>query len=290
VVILYIGGKAGWYGDDLTEKEGGDTANIDLPPQQVELVNAVLDVGKPTVAVVAMARPQGLSAVIDRLPAVLTAYYAGPYQGTAIAEAIFGVTNPGGKLPVTLPRHVGQVPIHHGQRWGSGYRRTKADIHKGYLDIPSIPLFPFGHGLSYTTFEYGPLKLERDTVDVSGEARLSLTVTNTGKRRGTEVVQLYAADTAMGVTLPAQQLIGFARVDLEPGGAKTVSFVVPMSLLSYTGISGLVVMEPGPVELSAGSSSSDIRSRATLTVTGETRAIKGENRAFLSVATVGSEP
>jgi beta-xylosidase len=287
LVILYIGGKAGWYGDDLTEKEGGDTADIDLPPQQVELVEAVTDVGKPTVAVVSFGRPQGLAPVIDRLPAIITGYYGGPHQGVALADALFGFTNPAGKLPVTLPRHVGQVPIHHGQHWGSGYRRSKADIHKGYLDMLSTPLFSFGHGLSYTTFEYGPLKLERDTVDVGGELRASLTITNKGKRRGTEVVQFYAADTATGVTLPAQQLIGFARVDLEPGESKTVSFVVPLSVLAYTGLSGDVVMEPGPVEVSVGSSSSDIRSSATLTVTGKTQVIKGEDRAFLSAATVG---
>jgi beta-glucosidase len=288
VVILYVGGKAGWYGNDLTESEGGDTANIDLPAQQVDLINAVTAVGKPPVAVVSMGRPQGLAPVIDRLPAILTAYYGGPHQGAALADAIFGVTNPGGKLPVTIPRHVGQVPIHHGQRTGSGYRRTKADIHKGYLDMPSTPLFPFGHGLSYTTFDYSPLQLASDTVDVASELRLSLTVTNTGKRRGTEVVQLYAVDTAAGVTLPAQQLIGFARVDLEPGVSETVTFVVPMSLLGYTGLSGDFVIEPGPIEVSAGSSSSDIRSSATFIVTGKTRAIKGEDRAFLSVATVGS--
>src|SRR5262249_25532396 len=163
----YVGGKAGWYGNDLTESEGGDTANIDLPPQQVELIKAVTAVGKPTVAVVAMRRPQGLAAVIDPLPAVLTAYFGGPHQRAAIAaEPTVVVSNPGVKLPVTLPRHAGQVPIHPGQKTGSGYRRTKADIHKGYLDMPSTPLFPFGHGLSYTTFDYGTLKLESDTVDV----------------------------------------------------------------------------------------------------------------------------
>jgi beta-xylosidase len=288
VVILYIGGKAGWYGDDLTEKEGGDTADIDLPPQQVELVNAVLDAGKPTVAVVSFARPQGLAAVIDRLPAVLTCYYGGPHQGVAIADALFGVTNPSGKLPVTLPRHAGQVPIHHGQRWGSGYRRNEADIHKGYLDMPSTPLFPFGHGLSYTTFEYGPLELDSDTVDGGGEAYASLTVKNTGDRRGTEIVQLYAADTATGVTLPAQQLVGFARVDLDPGQSKTVAFTLPLSVLPYTGSTGEVVMEPGPIELSVGSSSDDIRSTATFTVTGDTRVINGDQRAFLSAAEVSA--
>jgi beta-glucosidase len=153
--------------------------------------------------------------------------------------------------------------------------------------MPSTPQFAFGHGLSYTTFDYGPLKLERDNVEVSGELRASLTVKNTGKRRGSEVIQLYAADTATGVTLPAQQLIGFARVDLEPGASQTVRFTTPLSVLAYTGLSGELVMEPGPVELSAGSSSSDIRSTAKLTVTGKTRTIKGKEGAFLSTATIG---
>jgi beta-glucosidase len=245
-------------------------------------------VGKRTVAVVSFARPQGRSAVIDRLPAVITDYYGGPHQGVALADAIVGVTNPGGKLPITVPRHVGQVPIHHGQRWGSGYRRSAADIHKGYLDMPSTPLFPFGHGLSYTSFEYGPLQLSAESVEVTGEAHVSLSVTNTGDLAGVEVVQLYAADTATAVTLPAQQLVGFARVDLEPGASKTVTFVVPLSVLAYTGISGDAVMEPGPVELSAGSSSDDIRSTATLTVTGQTCTIAGDERAFLATATVGA--
>src|SRR5688572_20649029 len=235
-----------------------------------------------------MGRPQGLAPVIDRLPAVITAYFAGPHQGVALADAIFGVTNPAGKLPYTLPRHVGQVPIHHAQKTGSGYRRSKIDIHKGYLDMPSTPLVAFGHGLSYTTFEYSPLRLQSESVDINAQARVSLAVTNTGKRRGTEVVQLYASDTATGLTLPAQQLIGFARVDLEPSASKTVEFVVPMSLLAYTGHSGELVMEPGPVELSAGSSSSDIRCTAKFTVTGKTLTIKREHRAFLSVATIGS--
>jgi beta-xylosidase len=287
VVILAIGGRSSWS-DKRTEGEGSDTANRDLPPQQVELIDAVTALGKPTIAVLSIGGPYTLASVIDKLPAVITDYYGGPYQGAALADALFGVANPGGKLPFTIPRHVGQVPIHHGQKWGSGYRRTKDDIHHGYLDMPSTPLFAFGHGLSYTTFEYGPLKLERDTVDVNGEAQASLTVTNTGKRRGTEVVQLYAADTATSVTLPAQQLVGFTRLDLEPGASKTVTFVVPMSLLAYTGLSGELVMEPGPVEISAGSGSSDIRSSATFAVTGQTRSIRGEDRAFFSVATVSS--
>ena len=286
-VILAVGGHSAWFGGDVTEGEGRDTANIDLPAQQVELIEAVTAVSKQVVAVVSMGRPYGLAPVIDRLPAVLVAYYGGPHHGVAVADALFGITNPGGKLPFTLPRHVGQVPIHHSQKIGSGYRRTTADIHKGYLDMPSTPLFTFGHGLSYTTFDYGPLKLESDMVDVSGEARLSVTVTNVGKRQGMEVVQLYAADTANGVTLPAQQLIGFARLDLSPGESETVEFEVPLSVLAYTGLSGEFIVEPGPVEVSVGSSSSDIRSSAAFTITGRTRAIGGDEREFFSAATVG---
>lgn len=203
VVILAIGGRSAWSGE-RTEGEGSDTANKDLPPQQVELINAVTALGKPTVVVISIGGPYALASVIDKLPAIVTAYYAGPHHGAAIADALFGVTNPAGKLPFTLPRHVGQAPIHHAQKWGSGYRRTDSDIHKGYLDVASTPLFAFGHGLSYTTFEYGPLQLASDTVDADGELRASVVIKNTGKRRGSEVVQLYAADMATGVTLPAQ--------------------------------------------------------------------------------------
>src|SRR5690606_9556585 len=142
VVILAIGGRSAWS-HERTEGEGSDTANPELPPQQRQLIDAIAALGKPTVAVVSMGRGYLLANVIDKLPAVLTGYYGGPHQGQAIADAIFGLSNPGGKLPFTLARHVGQVPIHVGQHWGSGYRRTPDDIHHGYLDMPSTPLFAF---------------------------------------------------------------------------------------------------------------------------------------------------
>lgn len=286
-VIVAVGGRSSWSGA-RTEGEGSDTADIALPPQQVALIEAVSALGRPTVAVLSMGRPYALGGVIDELPAVLTAYLAGPQQGTAIADAIFGITNPAGKLPFTMPRHVGQVPIHHGQKTGSGYRRTEADPHAGYLDMAATPLFAFGHGLSYTTFTYGPLQLAGPTVDASGAVSASVVLTNSGRRHGSEVVQLYAADTATGVTLPAQQLVGFARVDLEPGASTSITFTLPMSVLAYTGISGDLLMEPGPVELSVGTSSADIRARATVTVTGEARTFRGDERAFFSSVAVGA--
>ncbi|OBB76337.1 beta-glucosidase [Mycobacterium sp. 852014-52144_SCH5372336] len=286
-VILAVGGRSSWSGQ-RTEGEGSDTADIALPAQQVALIEAVSTLGKPTVTVLSMGRPYALDGLIDELPAVLTAYYAGPYQATAIADAIFGITNPAGKLPFTMPRHVGQVPIHHAQKTGSGYRRTDADPHSGYLDMAATPLFGFGHGLSYTTFAYGPLELASDTVDAGGAVTAAVAITNSGQRLGSDVVQLYAADTATGVTLPAQQLVGFTRVDLEPGASKSVTFTLPLSVLAYTGVSGELVVEPGPVELRVGTSSTDIRARATVTVAGGTRTFRGDERAFFSSVAVGA--
>jgi beta-glucosidase len=130
------------------------------------------------------------------------------------------------------------------------------------------------------------LKLDRVEVDVGGEIKVSFIVTNSGEVRGSEIVQLYAADTATGITLPLQQLVGFSRLELEPGESKTVSFTVPMTLLAYTGLEGEMLMEPGTVELRAGSSSSDIRARTAFSVTGDARVIRGEERAFLSAVTL----
>lgn len=146
----------------------------------------------------------------------------------ALADAIFGVTNPGGTLPLPhVPRHVGQVPIPLGQKWAADIDEPRMTSTRVISTCRPRRCFSFGHGLSYTTFQYSAFELASDTVDVGGEVRMSLTITNTGKRRGTEVVQLYAADTASGVTLPAQQLIGFARVDLEPGATKSASWRYP---------------------------------------------------------------
>jgi beta-glucosidase len=280
VVILYIGGKGGWYGDDLTEKEGGDTADIDLPAQQVELVNAVLDVGKPTVAVVSFARPQGLSPVINRLPAVLTAYYGAPSGGRHRRRPLRG-DEPRGQAAVdaAATRRPGADPPRTalGQRLPPQRRRHPQGLPRPALDA-ALRVRPRA--------ELHDVRVRPAGARWRHEVRASLTVRNVGDRRGTEMVQLYAADTATGVTLPAQQLVGFARVDLEPGESSTVEFALPLSVLAYTGITGDVVVEPGPVELGVGSSSEDIRSSATFEITGETRAVSGEERAFLSTATV----
>jgi len=270
VVILALGGRGGWFGANITEGEGSDTADIDLPAPQVDLVRAIAELAKPTVAVLAAGRPYGLSNVVDLVPAWIIGYYGGPHHAAALADALFGVTNPSGKLPYTLPRHCGQVPIYAGQKNGSGYRRTASDIHKGYTDMPATPLFAFGHGLSYTTFDFSEPRL-KDLVTTEGEAHFTVEVTNTGQRAGTEVAQLYIEQTAVGVTRPARELAGFARVALAPAQTATVQFTLNVAQLAYLGIQGDLIVQPGRRTALIGASSDDIRAQVAFDITGQTK-------------------
>ncbi|EFC82595.1 glycoside hydrolase family 3 N-terminal domain-containing protein [Parafrankia sp. EUN1f] len=285
VVILALGGRAGWFIPHRTEGEGSDTADIALPARQVELVRAVVASGARCVGVVNSGRPMALADVVDLLPAIVYGYYGGQHAATALAEVLFGVVSPGGKLPVSIPRHSGQVPVHAGQPTGSGYRRTDQDFHSGYLDLPSTPLFAFGHGLTYTTFDYSDLVVDPAEVDGEGTVTVTFTVRNTGGRAGDEVAQVYLADQATGVTRPAQELVGFTRLTLSPGAASTVEVSLPMSQLGYVGLDGRFGLEPGPVGVLVGSASDDVRLRGEFEVVGDTTVLEGR-RSYLSHVTV----
>lgn len=286
VVILAIGGKAGWWGSRITEGEGTDAARVELPDHQVALVEAVSKNGTPVVAVVYQGRPLALTEVEPKLDSILTGYYPGPNGSSALAAVLFGDTNPSGKLPYSMPRATGQVPLYVGQKRGSGYRRSAGDMFRSYIDLEITPLFPFGHGLSYTTFEYGDLELAANEVPADGGSIVaSVELRNTGDREGTEVVQLYAAHNAIGVTRPAQQLIGFARVALAAGQSATVRFTVPTSQLGYSGVDGRFILEPGDLALSVGGSSEETPARGTVTLTGDIADLEGR-RTYLSTAEV----
>ncbi|MGX9885544.1 beta-glucosidase [Streptomyces sp. NPDC002276] len=282
VVILALGGHAGWLPDG-TEGEGHDTTDLELPPAQAQLVKEVAATGTPAIAVVQTGRPFTITSVIDQLPAVVWAFYGGQEGTRAIADVLTGAAEPGGRLPYSIPRHVGQVPLHHGQKTGSGYRRTDQDMHRGYLDLPATPLFAFGHGLGYTAFRYGELTLDHAEVPVDGTVTVSVPVTNTGGRDGEEVVQLYFHDTATGLTRPAQELVGFQRIHLPQGATATVEFTVRMSQLGYVGLDGAFVLEPGPVDVSVGAASDDIRTTGRFEITGDTLTLDGR-RTYLSQA------
>ncbi|HEY2557040.1 MAG TPA: glycoside hydrolase family 3 N-terminal domain-containing protein [Diaminobutyricibacter sp.] len=287
VVIAAFGGRGGWFFGANTEGEGSDSAEIDLPRNQRTLLAAVAATGTPVVGVLSTGRPMALTEALPSLSALIHAYYGGQQGTRAIANALFGIENPGGKLPYSMPRHTGQVPIYAGQHNGSGYRRTESDMHKGYRDLPATPLFAFGHGLSYTTFAYSDVTLSDTTVDSSGSIEVSVTVRNTGAVTGDEVVQLYFSDTATGLARPAQELVGFRRVALEPGAAQTVTFAVTLDQLAYLGVDGSTwIVEPGPIDVLVGSASDDIRVHERFEVTGPTVTV-GRSRSFLSESRLG---
>lgn len=281
VVVLALGGRGGWFASEITEGEGSDSSNIDLPAHQIELACAVVATGTPTVAVVSVGRPYGLTDLEALVPGIVLGYYGGPEHGRALAEVLVGRSNPGGKLPYTLPRTTGQVPIYSAQHNGTGYRRASTDMHQGYIDGRSTPLFPFGHGLSYTTFGYSELAVEEQSMPTTGVIGATVTVTNTGGMAGDEVVQFYVADTATGVTRPALQLVGFIRLGLKPGESATITARIPVSLLGYVGLSGDLIVEPGRVTVHAAASSSDLRTSADVELVGQTTTLD-DSRAFLA--------
>jgi beta-glucosidase len=195
--------------------------------------------------------------------AVIMAWLPGEEGGNAIADVLCGVTNPSGRLPVTLPRTVGQVPIHAGHRFGGGRSQFWGD----YTDGPSSPLFSFGHGLSYTAFDYADLQVgPGSTRDVT---EVQVTVTNTGERSGEDVVQLYVTDEVASVARPRRRLIGFGRVGLEPGTSSTVAFTVHPSRLAFYDPDMRFVCEPGAFTFAVGASWRDIRLSSTIELPGD---------------------
>lgn len=284
VVILALGGLARWFFAQRTEGEGADAADVSLPAAQRRLVSEIAGAGKPTVGMLFSGRPVALGDVEPMLDAVVLGYFGSQFGTRAVAEVLAGISEPQGRLPYTIPRSSGQVPIHSGQRFGSGYRRREDDVHGGYVDEAATPLYSFGHGLSYTTFAYTDLTLSTPSIAADGEVNVSVTVTNTGQRVGIEVVQMYVEDEAVGISRPASQLAGFHRITLEPGQAATVSFALRLPLLAYLSLSGRWIVEPGPMVISVGSSSADLRLHSTLEVTGPTVDVT-DRRVFLTEST-----
>jgi beta-glucosidase len=222
--------------------------------------------GKPVVVVLMNGRPLAIPWLAEHAPAILEAWYLGVRMGPAVADVLFGDVSPSGKLPVTFPRAVGQVPIYYNHKNTGRPPAEDQRYTSKYLDVPWPPLYPFGHGLSYTTFAYSEPTLDRATIAPYDMATVRVTVTNTGERAGAEVVQFYVRDDHARVTRPVMELKGFRKVELAPGGSETVSFTLGPEELSYwdEGLTGKVV-EPGTFTLFVGGSSADTR-RVTLTV------------------------
>jgi beta-glucosidase len=219
------------------------------------LVQALLKTGKPLAVVLMNGRPLNLSPLADQPLAILEAWFPGTEAGHAVADVVFGRVNPGGKLPVTFPRNAGQAPIYYNHKSTGRPPDAKDKYTSKYLDVPWTPLYPFGHGLSYTSFAFGNLRLGATRIGPAGSLTVSVEVTNTGTRRGDEVVQLYVQDVVASLTRPVQELKGFRRITLDPGERRAVEFVLTSKELGFLNQSLKWVVEPGEFRVRVSNSS-----------------------------------
>ena len=253
VAILCLGNSG------ETEGEGRDRCNLDLPGVQEELIETICDTGKPVVVVLINGSAVTMTRWIDKVNAVVEAWYPGEEGGNAIADVLFGDYNPGGKLPITFPRATGQLPLYYNHR-----PTGRVD---DYVDLRGKqPLFPFGHGLSYTEFEYSNLRVDPEKISPEEEVKISVDVRNIGKYEGDEVVQLYIHKRISSVSRPVKELKGFKRITLKPGETKTVSFILGREELAFYDAEMNFTVEPGIYEVMIGSSSEDIRLRGEFQV------------------------
>jgi len=246
VALLVLGGnedtnKEGWADTHL-----GDRDSLDLVGRQNDLVKAVLETGKPVIVLLINSGPLSINYIAENVPAILEGFYLGQETGVGVADVLFGDYNPAGKLTISFPRSVGQLPL---------YYNRKPTARRGYLFANREPLFPFGFGLSYTTFAYSNLKLNPARISATDNATVSVTVTNTGRRSGDEIVQLYIRDLVSSVTRPIMELKDFRRISLAPGESKTVEFVITPDKLSFLDLNMKSIVEPGWFDIMVGPSS-----------------------------------
>jgi len=263
VAVVVVGERSGLV-EGCTSGESVDRADLGLSGVQQELVEAVVATGKPVVVVLVNGRPLALPWIAAHAAAVIEAWLPGEEGGSAVADVLFGDYNPAGRLPISVPRAVGQVPVFYAHKPSGGRSQWKGD----YADLSAKPLYPFGHGLSYTTFSYADLEISPATIDARGSVRVALRVTNTGARAGDEVVQLYLGDPIASVTRPVKELRGFARIALAPGETKRVNFEIAAAQLAFYDQAMRFSVEPGPIDVLVGASSDDIRLTGSFEIVG----------------------
>ncbi len=249
-VVLALGESRGQSAEAAARSE------IDLPGLQEELIAAIAKTNKPFVVVLFNGRPLTLDGVVGPSPAILEAWFPGTQAGNAVADVLFGTVNPGGKLPVSFPVNVGQVPIYYNHEPTGRPCDVKSKYNSRYRDLATCdPLYPFGYGLSYTTFETTNLNLSTDSVPSNGTVTATVDVTNTGTVKGDEVAQLYINDPVASLSQPVRRLRGFERVTLDPGQTTTVTFTLDRDDFGFYDNRGKFVVEPGQIDVYAGNSS-----------------------------------
>jgi beta-glucosidase len=278
VIVMACGGNCGWV--NVTGGEGKDRQFLDLPGVQQKLLEAVTATGKPVVLVLYGPGVFAVNWAEKNCGAILQAFMPGPFAGKVITNVIDGTANPGGKMTMTVPRTTGQIPIYYNHRIGSGYNSggdiTASSIFSGgYVDGPADPLYCFGHGLSYTTFELSDLEVSAAEILTDGKLEISCKVKNTGETAGDEVVQLYTSFTEAHVTRPSKQLSGFRRVSLKPGEEKQVVFHLDMAQMGYYNENMEFVVEPGNMHLMMGTSSANLTLKSSVLLTGKPADVMG---------------
>ena len=247
-VILVLGGNEQTSREAWSKIHLGDRPSLELVGMQNELVRAILETGKPVIALIFNGRPKSINYLQQNVPAILECWYLGQETGPAVADVLFGDYNPSGKLPISFPRSAGHLPC---------YYNYKPSDRRGYIFDDITPLYPFGYGLSYTTFKFSNLRLEKSTICKDESTKVLVDITNTGKHRGEEVVQMYIRDLVSSVTRPVKELKGFKKIRLEPGEAKTVTFNLSPEHLAFTNIDKKFMVENGDFCIMVGNSSKD---------------------------------
>jgi beta-glucosidase len=239
--------------------EAASRADITLPAAEQKLLKALYATGKPVVVVIMSGRPMVLTGSIEGAASVLQVWHAGTEAGNAIADVLYGEVNPSGKLSMSFPYSVGQIPVYYSQKTTGRPQDLNNKFSSRYLDIPNEPLFPFGYGLSYTTFAYGDLKLSSGTMGKDGSIKVSIQLTNSGKYDGAEVVQLYIEDKVRSITPPAKELKAFQKVSLKAGESKTIEFTITNEMLKFWNASLQYVSEAGEFGVHVGGNSRDLK-------------------------------
>lgn len=258
VIILALGGNEQTSREAWSLKHMGDRTSLDLIGRQNELVDAMVATGKPVIALLFNGRPLSITELSRKVPTIFECWYLGQECGRAVADVLFGDVNPGGKLPISVPRSVGHLPV---------FYNYKPSARRGYLADDVSPLYPFGFGLSYTSFKFGGVRLEKARIKRGQSTRVSIDVSNTGKREGAEVVQLYIRDKVSSVTRPVKELKGFRKISLKPGEQQTVTLEITPDSLAFYDVKMNYTVEPGEFEIMVGSSSRDEDlQKVTLTV------------------------
>nr|WSX81591.1 glycoside hydrolase family 3 C-terminal domain-containing protein [Streptomyces sp. NBC_00899]WSX82186.1 glycoside hydrolase family 3 C-terminal domain-containing protein [Streptomyces sp. NBC_00899] len=280
IVVLALGDRAGLFGRG-TSGEGCDAETLALPGVQQQLLDTLLDAGTPVVVTMLAGRPYVLGRAVSEAAAIVQTFFPGEEGTGAVAGVLSGRVEPSGRLPVSIPRQAGTQP--------TTYLAAKLGQSSESSNIDPTPAFGFGHGLTYTSFQWTDLDVPDLQAGTDGEIRLAFTVRNTGEREGTELVQLYLHDPVASVVQPVQRLVGYQRVHLAPGQSARVEVAVPADLASFTGRGGRRIVEPGELELRLGASSTDLRLTVAATLTGQVRELDHTRRLHATFST-STEP